>query len=151
LDRPALLGQILERLAAAVPYTLVLVLDQAEEMFTLEPPAGPGPGAGGAGGEGPDPVPPPEGPGDREQAVRMLSLLAEGRGDYKVIVSLRTEFYGRLVAALRRGRPGTRGTQGVRDYLLTDLDRPALLQVITRPTSPGPIPQAREIPRDKYG
>ncbi len=72
------------RSASSVPFTLVLVIDQAEEMFTLANPDG-------------------SGLADRDRVLRMLSRVGEGRGDYKVIVSLRTEFYGRLIGSLRQG------------------------------------------------
>ena len=55
-----------------MPFTLVLVIDQAEEMFTLANPDG-------------------SGLADRDRVLRMLSKVGEGRSDYKVIVSLRTE------------------------------------------------------------
>ena len=49
----------------------------------------------------------------------------------KLIISLRTEFYGRLIDRLRRG---VAGATGARDYLLTDLDRDGLIEAICRPT-----------------
>ena len=112
-----------------MPFTLVLVIDQAEEMFTLANPDG-------------------SGLADRDRVLRMLSRIGEGRGDYKVIVSLRTEFYGRLIGSLRQG---PNGATGVRDYLLSDLDRDALVAFVTRPTADHPIDHARELPRDRYG
>jgi hypothetical protein len=78
----------------------------------------------------------------------MLSRVGEGRGDYKVIVSLRTEFYGRLIGSLRQG---PQGATGVRDYFLADLDFDALVAFVTLPTADRPIDHAREIPRDRYG
>ena len=112
-----------------MPFTLVLVIDQAEEMFTLANPDG-------------------SGLADRDRVLQMLSRVGEGRGDYKVIVSLRTEFYGRLIGSLRQG---PNGATGVRDYLLADLDRDALVAFVTRPTADHPIDHAREMPRDRYG
>ncbi len=129
LADPARLDRALGALASAVPFTLVLVIDQAEEMFTLANPDG-------------------SGLADRDRVLQMLSRVGEGRGDYKVIVSLRTEFYGRLIGSLRQG---PKGATGVRDYLLADLDRDALVAFVTRPTADHPIDHAREIPRDRYG
>ncbi len=125
----ARLERALGALASSVPFTLVLIIDQGEEMFTLAKPDS-------------------SGLADRDRVLRMLSRVGEGRGDYKVIVSLRTEFYGRLIGSLRQGPDGA---TGVRDYLLADLDRDDLIAFITRPTSDGPIDHAREIPRDRYG
>ena len=128
LADPALLDRALGALGSAVPFTLVLVIDQAEEMFTLANPDG-------------------SGLADRDRVLRMLSRVGEGRGDYKVIVSLRTEFYGRLIGSLRQGPAGA---TGMRDYLLADLDRDALIAFVTRPTADQPIDHAREIPRERY-
>jgi tetratricopeptide (TPR) repeat protein len=129
LADPARLDRALGALASSVPFTLVLVIDQAEEMFTLANPDG-------------------SGLADRDRVLRMLSKVGEGRGDYKVIVSLRTEFYGRLIGSLRQG---PNGATGIRDYLLADLDRDDLVAFVTRPTSDRPIDHAREVPRDRYG
>jgi WD40 repeat protein/tetratricopeptide (TPR) repeat protein len=128
LADPALLDGVLTRLGRVVPVTPVLVIDQAEEVFTLAR-------------------------GTREQRVRdrvleLLRHVAGGSGDYKLIVSLRTEFYGRLVSALRLGLSEP---DGVRDYLLTDLDSSAMAAVIRRPTSREPLPGGAEIPFEKYG
>ena len=90
LDDPARLDRALGALASAVPFTLVLVIDQAEEMFTLANPDG-------------------SGLADRDRVLRMLSRIGEGKGDYKVIVALRTEFYGRLIGSLARGRTARPG------------------------------------------
>ena len=106
-----------------------LVIDQGEEMFTLADPDG-------------------SGLADRDRVLRMLSRVGEGQGDYKVIVSLRTEFYGRLIGSLRQGRTKR---DRVRDYLLADLDRDALVAFVSRPTAERPIDHAREVPRDRYG
>ena len=129
LADPARLDRALGALASAVPFTLVLVIDQAEEMFTLANPDG-------------------SGLADRDRVQRMLSKVGEGRGDYKVILSLRTEFYGRLIGSLRHGPTGA---TGVRDYLLADLDRDALIAFVTRPTTDHAIDHAREVPRNRYG
>jgi WD40 repeat protein len=128
LEDPERLGKALAALALSVPFTLVLIIDQAEEMFTLARPDA-------------------SGQKDRDRVLQMLSRIGEGQGDYKVIVSLRTEFYGRLIASLRKRRDGARG---VRDYYLPDLDHAALVEFITRPTRDKPIPHAREVPRERY-
>jgi hypothetical protein len=124
---PTALGRMLTALAGSLPYTLVVVIDQAEEVFTL---------SHGPGGER-----------RRSQALRILSRAGDDDGDYKVIVSLRTEYYGRLIDAVRRGR---HGPHGVREYLLTDLDADSLVAAIERPASDRPVPYALEIPRDVY-
>ena len=79
----------------------MLVLDQAEELFTL--------------------ARTPEEIAGRDQALRLLQRVADVRADVKVILSLRTEYYGRLLDHLREGR---RDLTGVRDDLLRDFSRP---------------------------
>jgi len=127
LAAPALLARVLGRLARALPVTLVLVIDQAEEMFTLA-------------------RSPAEAWG-RDRVLEMIRQVADGQGDFKLIVALRTEYYGRLVSALRRGLAEA---DGVREYLLTDLDVTAMVEVIRRPTSREHLPHAAEVPFEKY-
>jgi hypothetical protein len=126
-DAP-LLGRILAALAGRLPHALVLVIDQAEEVFTL------------AHSEADV--------ANRDRALRMLQKLLDVQGDVKVIVSLRTEYYGRLIDRLRAGR---RDMAGVREYLLTDFSRDDLIDAIERPTADTEIPHALEVPREKYG
>ena len=122
----SLLGRVLAALSSLLPYALVLVIDQAEEIFTLVK---------------------PEEAEARRPALDMLREAALTPGDFKVIMALRTEYYGRLVDGLRRG---TKDMGGIREYLLTDFDVPDLVAAITRPTSTEPIRYASEIPDEKY-
>jgi tetratricopeptide (TPR) repeat protein len=126
-DDPSLLARLLIRLSRVLPVTPVLVIDQAEEVFTL---------ARSAAEDG--------GP---ERVLEMIRHVGEGRGDYKLIVSLRTEYYGRFVSAIRGGPAAA---AGVRDYLLTDLDEAAMVEVIRRPTLQHRLPHTTEIPFEKY-
>src|SRR5208282_2505098 len=70
------------------------------------------------------------------------------RADVKVIVSLRTEYYGRLLDHLRAGR---RDLTGVRDDLLRDFSKPALREAIERPTLETPLVEGQPSPRQRYG
>ncbi|QEH32543.1 WD domain, G-beta repeat [Aquisphaera giovannonii] len=108
---PNLLAAILARMAGRLPHALVLVLDQAEEVFTLARTK--------------------QDEANRDQALRMIQGLVDVRADVKLIVALRTEYYGRLLDHLREGR---RDLVGVRDDLLRDFSRPALIEAIKRPT-----------------
>jgi len=128
LTAPALLARVLSRLARALPVKLVLVIDQAEEMFTL--------------------ARSPAEEWGRDRVLEMIRQVGDGQGDFKLIVALRTEYYGRLVSALRRGLGEA---DGVREYLLTDLDVRAMVEVIRRPTSREHLPHAVEVPFEKYG
>ena len=115
-------------MAGRLPYALVLVFDQIEEVFTL--------------------AKTPEEVADRDHALRMLQRVVDVRADVKLIISLRTEYYGRLLDHLRAGR---RDLTGVRDDLLRDFSRSALVEAITRPTSETPLAEGQPSPREKYG
>jgi formylglycine-generating enzyme required for sulfatase activity len=125
---PHLLADVLARMADRLPHALVLVLDQAEEVFTLARTA--------------------EEVVGRDHGLRMLQRLVDVTADVKLIVSLRTEYYGRLLDYLRAGR---RDLTGVRDDLLRDFSRAALIEAITRPTSETPLAPGRPSPRETYG
>jgi hypothetical protein len=124
---PALLGRVLSAVAAPLPFTPVLVIDQAEEVFTLA-----------------------RTPADEQNRIHMLEMLrraASGPGGFKLVTSLRTEYHGRFVDRLRKG---SRDASGVREYLLTDFELDALVEVIRRPTSTDKIAYASEVPFEKY-
>jgi tetratricopeptide (TPR) repeat protein len=125
---PALLGRLLADLGRVLPFTPVLVIDQAEEVFTL--------------------ARTPDDEANRALALEMLRRAATGPGGFKVVVSLRTEYHGRLTDKLRKG---ANPTAGVRDYLLTDFGHEALTEVIRRPTSAEAVEHAAEVPAEKYG
>jgi hypothetical protein len=71
----------------------------------------------------------------------------ETPGDYKIIMAIRTDYYGLLTDVLRRG---LRDLRGVRDYLLTDLDPAALKEAILLPTSEVQAPRSESVPGQKY-
>jgi tetratricopeptide (TPR) repeat protein len=123
-----LFAEILARIAGRLPYALVLVFDQIEEVFTL--------------------ANTPEEIAGRDHALRMIQRVVDLRADVKLILSLRTEYYGRLLDHLRAGR---RDLTGVRDDLLRDFSRSALIEAITRPTSETPLADGQPSPREKYG
>ena len=122
------LAALLDRLAAPLPHALVLIIEQAEELFTLS--------------RSPQEI------RNRDHTLKMLQRLLELKADVKLIVSLRTEYYGRLLDHLRAGR---RDLSGVRDDLLRDFSPAALLAAIERPTSPEPLENGLLAPRAKYG
>jgi hypothetical protein len=108
---PLLLGRLLDAIASRLPYVPVLVLDQAEEMFTLA-----------------------RTPGEAESrraALEMLRRLVQGPGGFRVVVSMRTEYCGRLLDTIARG---PKGRKGVREFLLAPLDEAGLVEVLLAPT-----------------
>ena len=124
---PDFLGRLLAGIAAKLPYTPVLVIDQAEEVFTL--------------------ARTPADEAARNRALDSLRRAAAQGGGFKLVMSLRTEYHGRLVDRLRKGGRDT----GVRAYLLTDFGLDDLVDAITRPTAERPIPHSTEVPFEKYG
>src|SRR5262249_36541783 len=109
--QPDALARFLARLGELLPFTPVVVIDQMEEVFTL------------AVQEATD--------ANQKDALRVLKELIGRRERYKVVLALRTEYYGRLVDRLRDRR---RNLTGVREYLLTDFSREQLIEAIERPT-----------------
>ncbi|MDI3560241.1 ATP-binding protein [Bradyrhizobium sp. Arg816] len=110
------LVELLARLASALPETLTVVIDQVEELFTLKP------------GK--------EGNAERERFFDFMHEYLRAEMDLKIILTLRTEYFGRLLARLRHTPfDATR----VADYLLTDLNEQQLIEAIVRPTAAKPI------------
>ena len=79
-----LFSTLLAQMAARLPHALVLVIDQAEELFTLA-----------------------RSPAEievRDHALKMIQRVVDIKADVKLIISLRTEYIGRLLDHLRAGR-----------------------------------------------
>jgi WD40 repeat protein len=125
---PAFLGRALAALDVDLPFTVVLVIDQCEEVFTLNWRAEDRP--------------------RRDLSLELLRQTLAVSGAFKLIVALRTEYYGRLVDRLRRG---VHEAVGVREYLLTDFDEERLTEAIRRPTSTTKVLYSSEVPFEKYG
>jgi len=123
-----LLSTLLARMAAALPHALVLVIDQAEEFFTLSRS--------------------PEEIRDRDHALKMIQRVVDLKADVKLIITLRTEYYGRLVDYLRAGR---RDFSRVRDDLLREFSLSSLIAAIERPTLESAIAPGQPSPREKFG
>ncbi len=122
--QPNRLTDALNAIGEALPFSPVLFVDQAEEIFTLSREE--------------------TAIHNRERFLRSVRVAARSLVSAKLVLSLRTEYHGRLVDGIR----GSSGTGGVRDYLLTDLDRDGILQVLTLPTSDEGIDG--QSPRQKY-
>ncbi len=108
---PSDLVEPLSCIARKLPETLVLVIDQVEEMLTLRP---------GIEGEGP-----------RTRFFDFLEQFMDRNIDIKIILAIRTEFFGRLIDELRQN---ISDTPRIADYLLRDLSEEQLIRAIVRPT-----------------
>ena len=123
---PKLMGKLLSELSDRLPYGLVLVIDQGEEVFTLA--------------------------ADKEDAengelgLKLLGFAADTPGDFKQIISMRTEYYGRIANRIE----GVANRRSVGSYLLMDFSKEQLVAAIELPTCKTSIDYTSEIPREKY-
>lgn len=123
---PDLMVKSLEKIAEILPRTLVLVIDQGEEVLTLKPG--------------------PEGDVYRDQFFGLIKGFSRVAFDLKLLIALRTEYYGRFEdEVLSRGASAAQ----VRYYRLRDLSREGIIAAIERPTSTAEIP-GYGVPRDHY-
>ena len=109
---PSLLLGVLEKLSLVVPETLVLIIDQGEEVLTLTNPRFHVP--------------------SRDAFFDFLSEFATAQFDMKILVSLRTEYLGRFVSQLRLGFKGS----GIGDYYLNEMDEAQIKEALLHPTRP---------------
>jgi hypothetical protein len=125
-DDPERLVDLTGRIAYVRPRTQALVVDQAEEVLTLKP--------------GHD------GDAARRRFFMFLAYLSLSSINFRLIVAFRTEYHGRLYAALKAGGVDA---SSVEDYYLSDLTGPDLLEAITRPCSTEDVP-GYGVPRAHY-
>jgi WD40 repeat protein len=123
---PSILVQTVEQLASCRRRTLVLVIDQAEEIVTLKPG--------------------PEGEPARIQFFDFLADLSRSRHDFKLIITFRAEYHGQFYAQLRYGAD----VSHIDDYFLADFTRDQIIEAILRPTSREMIPGYEQAPFDHY-
>ena len=125
-SNPAILESVVQRLSNIVPQTLILVVDQAEEVLTLDQSA--------------------EGEQARQNFFQFLSLFTRSTYDVKIVIALRTEYYGRFYSRTRRAQAEV---TGIREYFLDELTTDQSRQAIVRPTLPD-TPPGMTIPARKY-
>jgi len=116
---------VLDGLSRLLSDTLILIIDQAEDVLTV----------GGTAKE-------------RESRDRFFAFLAEfcrRQFDLKLVVSLRTEYLGRFLA---KARPQIRGA-GMAEFFLDDLQEGQIREAILRPTSAKPVGENGP-PSEKY-
>ncbi len=124
-EQPEVLVRTLGEIAEVLPKTLVLVLDQAEELLTLNPHA--------------------EGDSYRKGFFDFVSLFSETQFDLKMIFALRTEFHGRFTNECDLNPQ----SHTISNYLLKELNDGQLIEAIGRPTSTETIPGFGR-PFDRY-
>jgi hypothetical protein len=116
----------LHEISLRLPSTMVLIVDQAEEVLTLNP--------GAAGLE------------NRLRFFRFLRSMQSDAFAVRIIVAFRTEYFGRFIDAADTGR----GDTGIlKHFLLDDLKEKALIEAILRPTLTEPVGRFG-VPRETY-
>lgn len=124
-DDPDILMDVLRKLSGMVPETLVLIIDQAEEVLTVD-----------LSGEGEK---------CRNRFFEFLADFARESFDLKLLLALRTEYFGRFVSRAQRQ---VRGSE-VGQYYLDTLTSEQVAEAIRRPTSTEPVGELGA-PRDYY-
>jgi WD40 repeat protein len=126
-----LLARLLAALSEPLPHELVIVVEQGEGLFTQ--------------------VSKPVERRRRRLALDMLVRAAATPGKYKLIVSLRTEFFGRLAHELTVEPPRLALLAlGLEEFFLAPLSREKLIETMLLPTAAEPIACSSEIPCEKY-
>jgi WD40 repeat protein len=125
LERDAgLFGRILAALTERLPFELVIVIEQGEELFTLTDEGAP-----------------------TRHALALLRRAALAPAWVKFVVGLRTEYHGRVLHQLR----ARDAAPWVGDLLLNPLGRDALLEALLLPTVDEPLGASADPPFRKYG
>ena len=122
-DDPSLLAHLLDELTSQLPFDLLIVIEQAEDLVLQESKAR---------------------RRRRKQALTMLSEVLRSAARCKVVMSTRTEFVGRLMNQLPED------SVRWRDYFLGELNEERMLVAILLPTLNEPVPYSSEIPGQKY-
>ncbi|MGH8601580.1 MAG: hypothetical protein ACREXR_01990, partial [Gammaproteobacteria bacterium] len=112
-QRPEYLTDVLEALARQLHKPLLIILDQAEEVFTLEPRQ--------------------DGDVYRDNLFCFLESFCRRQFWIKVLLSMRTEFYGRFESHIRK-RLGEYWPVG--SFFIEPLDKKLLIKAIEEPTEP---------------
>jgi NTE family protein len=102
--------QVLKDLSRLVPDTLVLIIDQGEEVLTADTAV--------------------TGEAWRNQFFELLSEFTEVQCDVKLLIALRTEYLGRFATRLRRGLRHP----GVIEFFLDELNNNQIKEAVLRPT-----------------
>lgn len=108
---PSELMQILSQIARKATRTLVLIVDQAEEIITLKPDQ--------------------EGEKFRQEFFSFLALMTNTRIELKLLVALRSEYFAQFDDEMNHQEINWSAVERVR---LKELDSPQIIKAIKRPT-----------------
>ncbi len=125
-EDPARLGRLLDDVTRQLPYELVLTIDDGEELLTLVQSA--------------------TERQRRQQALDMLVALAESPARCKVVLVLRTEYFGQLAGLL----PARSGRALWQEFFVGELSTAGMMDAVLGPTSREPILYTDEVPYEKY-
>ena len=103
--------KIIQKLADMLPKTLVIIIDQAEEVLTL--------------------LRGPESEKSKERFFKYLSVFCTTKLDLKILISIRTEFYGEFVNEIYGS---SRIADRIRQEVLKELNIQQIATAIKRPT-----------------
>ncbi len=126
LDDTDRLARALAAITAALPFELVIAIDQGEEQVTeVETSAD---------------------KARRQRALEMLAKLTQSSARCKVVLVVRFEFFGQLLGSF----PGGAARQGWREFHLEAMSEAALADAVLWPTNRDDIPCSDESPFTKY-
>jgi len=123
---PEFLIDTLGNIAKKLPKSLVLIIDQGEEVFTLQPEK--------------------EDNKHARNFFRFIDLFSKTRFDLKLLVALRTEYYGRFCGNMQQAQIFS---PNVIQFLLDDLSKKQIVAAIEQPTSQTEI-KGYGIPFERY-
>ncbi len=126
-EDPARLGRLLDDLTRRLPFELVVTIDEGEDLLTLA-----------------RSVIERE---RRRQALDMLLTLAESPARCKLVLLLRTEYFGQLAGLL----PVRVGRSLWKEFYLEELSMTGMTDAVLGPTSRDEILYTDGIPYTKYG
>ena len=120
---PNLLAEILDELTRRLPFELVLVVEQGEDLVLQLPRSA---------------------EGRRHRNLEILGGVLRSAARCKVILAMRTEYVGRLLNLV------SPGPDPWRHCLLGELSEDQMLRAIECPSAAEPVPYSSEIPRQHY-
>ncbi|GEM_PF-1844745 len=125
-EDPAALAGLLEKVTERLPCELVIVIEQGEDLLDE---------IGGAAVQK-----------RRQAALAMLAHLSSSSARCKVILALRTEFYGQLAEAFAAGKDRL----AWREFFLAPLAAKVLVEALLLPTASAPPLYASAAPHQRY-